>query len=48
MKHASDSSEQQNIEGYLIERLETKFDLKFSANDRLPIELGVKPDAVDI
>ncbi|WP_100916039.1 hypothetical protein [Pseudoalteromonas spongiae] len=48
MKHSSDSSEQQDVEGYLLKQLEIKLGVNFSGNDSLPIELGVKPDAVDL
>lgn len=48
MKHASDSTEQQDVESYLLECLANKLCLNFSGSGCLPIELGVKPDAVDL
>lgn len=46
-KHLSDSSEQQTAEAYMLKSLEEVLELNFDHNAVLPIEVGVKPDAID-
>jgi len=47
-KHASDSSEQQAAEAYILQALALKRDFTFCDDNKLPIDLGVKPDAIDM
>ena len=46
-KHLSDSSEQQSAETYILKTLEQSLGLHFDNDATLPIEIGVKPDAID-
>jgi len=46
-KHLSDSTEQQTAEGYMLASLQDKLGFKFEPNSELPIDVGVKPDAID-
>ena len=43
----SDSSEQQTAETFMLKSLEQKLGLNFDSGATLPIEIGVKPDAID-
>jgi len=46
-KHLSDSSEQQTAEAYMLKSLEQVLGLHFDPGAVLPIDVGVKPDAID-
>lgn len=46
-KHLSDSSEQQTAEKYMLMFLQEKLGIKFDPESTLPIDIGVKPDAID-
>ncbi|MDH5553510.1 MAG: hypothetical protein OEX82_09310, partial [Nitrosomonas sp.] len=46
-RHLSDSSEQQKAEGYMLTFLQDELGLNFDSNSVLPINIGVKPDAID-
>lgn len=47
-RHASDSSEQQEAEVFMINALELELGLSFDPDPILPIAIGVKPDAIDL
>lgn len=47
-KHASDSTEQQEAEAYMLNALEQELNLSFEPNCKLPSYIGVQPDAVDL
>ncbi|MER0305046.1 hypothetical protein ABRZ88_10675 [Vibrio vulnificus] len=47
-KHASDSSEQQTAVAYILQALALKRGFMFCGDNKLPIDLGVKPDAIDV
>jgi len=46
-RHLSDSSEQQAAEEIMLSSLEAQLACKFEPNAELPIDVGVKPDAID-
>lgn len=46
-RHLSDSTEQQAAEGHMLTSLQSRLGCKFEANAELPINIGVKPDAID-
>ncbi len=46
-KHVSDSSEQRIAETHILKSLERALGLHFDPGAVLPIEVGVKPDAID-
>ena len=46
-RHLSDSSEQQTAEGYMLTSLKEELGLNFDSDFELPIDVGVKPDAID-
>jgi len=46
-KHKSNSLEQQEAEKYMLKSLEEKLGIKFDSDAVLPIDIGVKPDAID-
>ena len=46
-RHLSDSAEQQAAEAIMLSSLEEQLDCKFDSGAELPIDIGVKPDAVD-
>jgi len=46
-KHKSNSSEQQEAEKYMLKFLQEKLGIKFDSDAALPIDIGVKPDAID-
>lgn len=46
-KHKSDSSEQQTAEEYMLISLQDKIGTQFDSDAKLPLSLGVKPDAID-
>jgi len=46
-KHQSDSSEQKAAESVMLATLESQRGLKFDPNAKLPISVGVQPDAID-
>jgi hypothetical protein len=45
--HKSNSSEQQAAEAAILRALENKLGIKFDGDAKLPIEVGVQPDAID-
>ena len=47
-KHASDSSEQQQAEAFILESLADALDLSFDEETKLPLEIGMQPDAIDL
>ena len=47
-KHKSDSSEQRAAEEYMLISLQNKLGIKFDSETALPIDVGVKPDAIDL
>ncbi|SEA98464.1 hypothetical protein [Alkalimonas amylolytica] len=47
-KHLSDSSEQREAESHMLCELEKKLDLHFDQGARLPVSVGVQPDAIDL
>ncbi len=46
-KHLSDSSEQITAEAYVLRSLQKELGLHFDPDAKLPIDVGVKPDAID-
>jgi len=46
-RHLSDSTEQQTAEGFMLSSLQDKLGLNFEADAVLPIDVGIKPDAID-
>lgn len=46
-KLQSDSIEQQTAEGYMLISLQKKLNLSFDPESVLPIDIGVKPDAIN-
>ena len=46
-KHQSDSSEKQTAEEYMLSALEKNLGICFDPEAKLPIEVGVQPDAID-
>jgi hypothetical protein len=46
-KHLSDSTEQQKAEEYMLSALEKELGLTFDPAASFPINIGVKPDAID-
>ena len=46
-KHQSNSSEQQTAEEYMLRSLQEELGLEFDTEAILPIDIGVKPDAID-
>jgi hypothetical protein len=47
-RHASDSTEQQTAESYILLELERELGLNFDSSAILPTDIGVKPDAIDL
>jgi len=47
-KHQSDSSEQQTAEKYILVSLQEQLGINFDAESALPIDINVKPDAIDL
>ena len=45
--HASNSSEQQQAEQLMLELLEIKLGSNFNEDTHLPVDVNVKPDAID-
>jgi hypothetical protein len=45
--HKSDSSEQQSAESFMLDALAKDLCLSFDPEKRLPLSIGVQPDAVD-
>ena len=46
-KHLSDSTEQQTAEANILASLQGELGCNFSTDENLPIDVGVKPDAID-
>ena len=46
-KHKSDSSEQQTAEEYMLMSLQEELGIKFDSEAVLPVDIGVKLDAID-
>ena len=47
-RHASDSLEQQQAEAFMLISLAEELHLNFDKETELPIDAGVKPDAIDL
>jgi hypothetical protein len=46
-RHASDSLEQQKAEAFMLKSLAEELHLSFKKEIKLPIDIGVQPDAID-